>query len=77
MDDTVKVVTVHLLLLVISVGALIAPGSVLSKEKHLVFEGTVLKIGPSPGYGSGGVQAYPLSNTVLTTLAKVITMDQT
>ena len=25
-----------------------------------MFEGTVLAIGPSPGYGSGGVQGYQL-----------------
>ena len=52
-------VVVQLLLLITSFGALITPGDV-SKEERLVFEGRILAIGPSPGYGSGGVQAYQL-----------------
>lgn len=53
-------VVIHLLLLTISVSALATPRLVLSKGNRLIFEGKVLAIGPSPGYGSGGVQAYQL-----------------
>lgn len=50
----------QLALLSAIVGALITPGPQSSKDKRLVFEGTVLEIGPSPGYSSGTVQAFQL-----------------
>ena len=30
------------------------------KDARLIFSGEVLEVGPSPGYGSGGVQAFRL-----------------
>lgn len=50
---------IGLLLLTITLSAPLSQRLNLPRER-LIFEGRILAIGPSPGYGSGGVQAYQL-----------------
>jgi hypothetical protein len=49
------------ILAAISVSLIVASrGPAACKDDRIIFQGEVLEIGPSPGYGSGGVQAYQL-----------------
>ena len=53
-------VIIYSLLAVISFSGSTISAAESDKGNQLIFEGQVLAIGPSPGYGSGGVQAYQL-----------------
>jgi hypothetical protein len=56
-----KTIKCFSILAAISVGLVMTSWeSATCKDARLIFEGKVLEIGPSPGYGSGGVQAYQL-----------------
>ena len=52
------IICISLLVITVSASPFARLGFV--KGDRLIFEGKVLAIGPSPGYGSGGVQAYQL-----------------
>ena len=56
---TMKIIT-YLSFLIFAVNLMAVPTSELSKRDRLVIEGRIIAIGPSPGYGSGGVLAYQL-----------------
>lgn len=54
-----------LFLFLVSVVPLLAIGStptapLFESDGHMIFSGEVIEIGPSPGFGSGGVRAYQL-----------------
>jgi len=54
-----------LFLFLVSVVPLLAigsasPASLFESDGHMIFSGEVIEIGPSPGFGSGGVRAYQL-----------------
>jgi hypothetical protein len=51
---------IQLVLLGIVLSPVMPLRPVSCKDPHMIFQGKVLEIGPSPGYGSGGVQAYQL-----------------
>lgn len=51
---------IHLVFLGIVLGAVMPLRPVSCKDQLVIFHGKVLEIGPSPGYGSGGVHAYQL-----------------
>ena len=49
----------------ISVASLLAVGPASSarlfdSDNHMIFSGEVIEIGPSPGFGSGGIRVYQL-----------------
>lgn len=37
-----------------------SPAPLFRSDSHIIFSGEVIEIGPSPGFGSGGVRAYQL-----------------
>ena len=54
-----------LFLFLVSVASLLAivsasPARLFESDSHMIFSGEVMEIGPSPGFGSGGVRAYQL-----------------